>query len=375
MDDCSAHTDPHDVLRMQWPLINGIRKKSFSSTWIEEIFQVPFFFLEENENLYTFSVIYRTADYVWNEPTTGQALRAASPVKTKLTTSARPLANGILHESSQGLTSANSLLQAPSSSSPIVSRDENNQQNNHSDLFLSSAAKNRQQNKVQRTNSHSENKANGFIQPNRSESYRSSNFDYALRGRHTSSKQRSYVNSKASSHDVTPNDFHQNNSQDETLNQSSQIISNNQRMNVSSFDLTTSRKAFSPNKSISFNFATNGVSYRNSPHDLRRSETNLERNNLTRFALRGTVPKEQNKGNQTASNGQMSSATPGPMTTNERHPSAQSYKSRDPNISYAYNDVKKYIEENDLMSAEKEQCIRNWVIDVEKYRGQLQKIE
>jgi hypothetical protein len=37
--------------------------------------------------------------------------------------------------------------------------------------------------------------------------------------------------------------------------------------------------------------------------------------------------------------------------------------------------VKKYIEENDLMSPEKEQTIRNWVIDVEKYRNQLQKIE
>jgi hypothetical protein len=37
--------------------------------------------------------------------------------------------------------------------------------------------------------------------------------------------------------------------------------------------------------------------------------------------------------------------------------------------------VKKYIEENDLMSPEKEQIIRNWVLDVEKYRHQLQKIE
>ncbi|CAF4665241.1 unnamed protein product, partial [Rotaria socialis] len=66
---------------------------------------------------------------------------------------------------------------------------------------------------------------------------------------------------------------------------------------------------------------------------------------------------------------------PAVIQTGERHPSAQTFKSRDPNISYAYTDVKKYIDENDLMSSEKEQIIRNWIVDVEKHRHQQQKID
>ena len=290
------------------------------------------------------------------------------------------------------------MVHLPSSSSPIVAHQQHiRDENNNGDFFLSSAAKSRHTTRLQRTNSHLDKAPGtvGFSIPMRSESYRSSHVDYGIRPRHTSSKQRSYVNSKASSHEMNNGETYLNSTQDETIHSQQQqqqqqnTISNNQRLNVSSFDLTTSRKALSPNKSISFNVGTNGApqhGYHNSTHELHRSETNIDRNNLTRFALRGTVSKDHlltaGKYRQASSipatstpAGAPTSITPAVPHANDRHPSAQSYKSRDPNVSYAYTDVKKYIEENELMSAEKEQIIRNWVLDVEKYRHQLHKIE
>jgi hypothetical protein len=50
-----------------------------------------------------------------------------------------------------------------------------------------------------------------------------------------------------------------------------------------------------------------------------------------------------------------------------------SYKSRDVNDSYAYTDVKKYIEENDLMSPEKERSIDQWVLQVNSQRESWEK--
>jgi hypothetical protein len=44
-----------------------------------------------------------------------------------------------------------------------------------------------------------------------------------------------------------------------------------------------------------------------------------------------------------------------------RPASRSSFKSRDVNDSYAYTDVKKYIEENELMTPEKERGIDAWV--------------
>ena len=53
--------------------------------------------------------------------------------------------------------------------------------------------------------------------------------------------------------------------------------------------------------------------------------------------------------------------------------SHMSYKSRDPNDSYAYNDVKKYIEENELMSPEKEKSIQSWVSLVNSQKDNWEK--
>lgn len=51
----------------------------------------------------------------------------------------------------------------------------------------------------------------------------------------------------------------------------------------------------------------------------------------------------------------------------EKAPSDKTWKTwRGVNESYAYTDVKKYIEENELMSKEKEDHIRKWVLEVEK---------
>ena len=289
-------------------------------------------------------------------------------------------------------------MHLPTSSSPV-----GGQQDHHNgEYFLSSASKSRHANRLQRTNSHLDNKGvpTTFALPLRSDSYRSTNFEFGVRPRHTSSKQRSYVNSKASSHDMNGGDGFLSNGTEETPGP---VTNTTQRLNVSSFDLTTSRKSLSPSKSISFNGPVHHA-YHTSNHELHRSDTTIERNNLTRFALRGTVSKEHPVTTTTTTPAAVGLAPPLGSTTNpaakyrqtssfpvtntpgivaghssaapgERHPSAQSYKSRDPNVSYAYNDVKKYIEENELMSPEKEQIIRQWVLDVERNRHQLTKIE
>lgn len=317
-------------------------------------------------------IIYRSSDYAWNDHanktnTSNQALRAPSPIKTKLTSSTRHLANGILHENTTG----QSMVHLPSASSPIINQE----------FHIPSATQSRHTSRLQRTNSHLDKSPvpHSYGLPVRSESYRSSRLDYGLRPRHTSSKQRTYVNSKSSFHDA--------NNQDETTYQQQQmnVLSTTQRLHGSSFDLTTSRKSLSPNKTSTLNLL-HAQNYHNSTQE-------LNRNNSTRFATRDTNSKEQliqtSKYRQTtngsavqttvSSNTTAAAAAAAATTTiaqtSERHPSAQSYKSRDPNVSYAYTDVKKYIEENELMSSEKEQIIRNWILEVEKHRHQLQKIE
>jgi hypothetical protein len=287
----------------------------------------------------------------------------------------------------------------PTSSSPPNGHQQHlRDDTNNADLLLASATKNRQTVRLQRTNSHLDKASgtNGYGLPMRSESYRSSRLDYGIRPRHTSSKQRNYVNSKTSMHDINSGDFYLNGPQDENVYQQqppppppqqTNMMSSTQRLNGSSFDLTASRKPFSPSKSNTLNITANGTphnTYFNSTQELHRSDTNIDRNNATRFAARGTVPKEQlsttPKYRQTSNvpttiNPAAAVVATTSHTPGERHPSAHSYKSRDANISYAYTDVKKYIEENELMSPEKEQTIQNWVLDVEKNRHQLQKIE
>ncbi|CAF3979567.1 unnamed protein product [Rotaria sp. Silwood2] len=344
--------------------------------------------------------IYRSSDYSWNDHSnnanvSNQPLRAASPIKAKFSTSARQLANGILHEATNNSNAHPSTSTSPTGHQQNIKDDINN-----GDLHLSSATKSLRTTRLQRTNSHLDKAPglNGYGLPMRSESYRSSRLDYGIRSRHTSSKQRTYVNSKTSFHDANGGDIHLNGAPDENTyyqqqqQQQMNMMSSTQRINGSTFDLTANRKLLSPNKSNTFNYPANGTghhNYYNSAQELHRSETNIDRNNLTRFAARGTASKEQlitaQKFRQTSSI--LTATTPAAGTTTttsntpafiqpgERHPSAQSYKSRDPNMSYAYTDVKKYIEENDLMSPEKEQIIRNWIVDVEKHRHQLQKID
>ncbi|CAM4949726.1 unnamed protein product [Rotaria socialis] len=349
-------------------------------------------------------IIYRSSDYSWNDHlnngnVSNQALRTASPMKSKFSASARQLANGILHE-----TTSNSIAHpSASSSSPNGHYQQQQQQvkedTNNGDLHLSSAAKSLRTSRLQRTNSHLDKTPglNAFGLPARSESYRSSRLDYGVRSRNTSSKQRTYVNSKTSFHEINAGDLPINGTQDENAfyhQQPLNILSSTQRLNGSTFDLTASRKVLSPNKSNTFNYPANGTGghhpYYNSTQELHRSETTNEKNNATRFPARNTLSKEplitSQKFRQTSSiqttttpaGGAITATTtsiPAVIQTGERHPSAQTFKSRDPNISYAYTDVKKYIDENDLMSSEKEQIIRNWIVDVEKHRHQQQKID
>ena len=316
-------------------------------------------------------VIYRSNDFAWNDHPTStnpshQTLRAPSPAKNKLSTSARPLGNGTLHESTAA-TTGNSTMQLASSTAQSLRDDMNN-----GDFLVTATSKSRQAARLQRTNSQFEKSAGptGHGLPLRTESYRSSRLDYSVRPRNTSSKQRNYLSSKTSFYDINGGEFYLNGGQDENLyyhQQQINALTSSQRLNSSTFDLNTSRKPFTSHKSNSFNVAANTHAYHQSSQELHRSDTNIDRNNQNRFTGRGTNSKEQIISipkQRYASNG------PG-----ERHSSPHSYPSRDPNDSYAYNNVKKYIEENDLMSSEKEQIIRNWVLDVEKYRHQLQKLD
>jgi len=260
---------------------------------------------------------------------------------------------------------------------------------NNGDLLVSSTSVSHHTTRVQRTNSHLDKSpgTTGYGLPMRSESYRSSRLDYGMRPHHTSSRQRNYVNSKTSFHDINSGEFYLNGTQDENIyyhqqqQQQMNLLSSTQRLNGSAFDLTASRKPLSSNRSSTFNVPANGTGqhgYYNSAQELHRSESTIDRNQFARLATRGTTSKEQivstSKYRHTSTTQSTTQGVPS-NTPGERHPSAQSYKSRDPNVSYAYDNVKQYIEENDLMSPEKEQIIRNWIIDVEKNRHQLQKIE
>lgn len=339
---------------------------------------------------YCVLVIYRTNDYAWNDHSnnpnaSNQALRANSPIKNKITSSARHLTNGTLHDST-AVTTGNSMLHIPTSTTPQQSiRDDIN----NGDLIVSPTGKSRQAARFQRTNSHLDKSPGtaGYALPVRSESYRSSRLDYGIRARHASSKQRNYVNSKTSFHEVNSGEFYLSSAQDENIyyhqqqqQQQINLLNSTQRLNGSSFDLTASRKPISPNRSSTFNVPVNGAGqhgYYVSAQELHRSDTNIDRNAYGRFNGRGTTSKEQlvSTPKQRYTSTAQTTSVVLANTPGERHPSAHSYKSRDPNISYAYTDVKKYIEENELMPPEKEQIIRNWIVDVEKHRHHLQKIE
>ena len=344
-----------------------------------------------------FLVIYRSTDYAWNDHpsstnASNQLLRSSSPMKNKIATSARHLMNGRLHESTAA-TTGNSVIHIPTPPSPQQhSRDDTN----NGDLHISPTPKSRPIARFQRTSSHADKPpaTAGYALPMRSESYRSSRLDYSVRPRHTSSRQRNYVNSKTSFHEVNNGDFYLSGAQDENVyyhhhhhhhhhhpqQQQMMALSSTQLLNGSAFDITASRKPLSPTKSSTFNVPANGTgqhAYYSSSYELHRSETNIDRNNYGRLTGRGTISKEQIISTPKYHHGSAVQATP-VLSSNvpaERRSSAQSYESRDPNISYAYTDVKKYIEENDLMPPEKEHSIRNWIINVEKHRHHLQKIE
>jgi len=308
---------------------------------------------------------------VWNDHashtnTSNQQLRSSSPIKTKLTTTVR---RETFHESTAA-TIGKSIIQIPSLS-PQHSRDDMN----NDDLVVSTTTKSFHPIRRRHTNSLLE-KSLGTADYNllmRKDSYRSSQLNNNIRPQQISSKDRNYVTSKTSFYEVNEKDLHLNGTSDENINvQPTNSFPTTQRLYGSTFDLAANKKPFSPNKSRSFNIPATGTVQQ---HDHYNSTQEFSNNDLTHFTGHGTISKEQivptTKPHQTTSTaGAVVLHTPG-----ERHPSAQSYESRDPNKSYAYTDVKKYIIENDLMSPEKEQTIQNWILDIEKHRHELQKIE
>lgn len=79
---------------------------------------------------------------------------------------------------------------------------------------------------------------------------------------------------------------------------------------------------------------------------------------------RGSSPKSQEKMDDDKEPMNTLSAT---TDTKPRTESARTWKTwRQINDSYAYNDVKKYIKDNELMDPEKEMWIKKWIIEVNK---------
>jgi hypothetical protein len=265
---------------------------------------------------------------------------------------------------------------------------------NNGDLGLSSPTKARHSIRNQRINPSFDKTTgtNGYNLPMRGGSF-SSRLDQAMYSRHTPSKQRNYTTPRSTYHDANGGDLYLNGAQDENTyyyhqhqqqqqQQPPNVMSSTQRLNGSTFDITASRKPILINKSNTFNGPTNGTGHNgnyNSAQELHRSEPITDKNNSTRVIVKGTTSKEQLittlKYRQTSSIPAAGGTTTTANIPDERQPSARSQKSRDANISYAYTNVKKYIEENDLMTPEKEQSIRKWIVDVEKYRNQFEKLE
>ncbi|CAF1579172.1 unnamed protein product [Adineta ricciae] len=312
-------------------------------------------------------ITYRSNDHSWNDHNNNthvspQAFRTDSLNKNKLSSSTRQFSNGTSHENVA--TSMPHL-----STTPLAHHQSLREDLNQADSHISSGTKSRLITRNQKTSINLEKTSgsNGFNLPTRGNAYHSTRLDANIYPRQATSKQRTHVSSKSSLHDPNAGDVHLNGIPDENsyyFPQQVSVVNNPQRLNSSTFDISASRKPFFINKSTSLNTATNG-NY-NSARELHRSDTTVDKTTGTRFTIRGTSASKQRK---TSSMIMMANAP------NERERSAQSYKSRDPNVSYAYTNVKKYIEENDLMTPEKEHSIQNWIVDVEKHRHEFQKLE
>ena len=255
------------------------------------------------------------------------------------------------------------------STTPLAHHQSLREDLNQADSHVSSGIKSRLITRNQRTSINLEKTSgsNGFNLPARGNGYHSTRLDANIYPRQATSKQRTHVSSKSSLHDPNGGDIRLNGIPDENsyyFSHKVPIMNKTQHLNNSTLDITASRNPFLINKSTSLNATTNG-NY-NSARELHRSDITVDKTTGTRFTIRGTSASKQRKTSSTV----MVANTP-----NERERSAQSYKSRDPNVSYAYTNVKKYIEENDLMTPEKEHSIRNWIVDVEKHRHEFQKLE
>ncbi|CAF1325592.1 unnamed protein product [Adineta ricciae] len=335
--------------------------------------------------------VYRSSDNIWNEHTNTSTphLRSNSPIKNRLTALSQRLSTGLVQEN---------VANAPGKSIPHVPISPQLQHTrtdttNHADLILSSATKPYHATKRRHTNSFLD-KTSGAVDYSpsmRRDVDRTQLPNNALRTRHISSKQRSYVNSKTSFYEINEKDIHAGiplGGNTPPVNP----ISSTQRLYESTFDLTANKKPLSPNKSRSFHVPANNLSQQvhyASAQDVHGHEIVQDPNDYAQYGIHRATSKEQIvpalKYRRASGDQSVTTATQAPVASTtsmvttyspgERHASAQSYESRDPNISYAYTNVKKYIDENDLMSPEKEKLIRKWIFDVEKHRQDFQKAE
>ncbi|CAF0734482.1 unnamed protein product [Adineta steineri] len=330
--------------------------------------------------------VYRSTDCVWNEHQNNtnashQHIRSNSPIKNKLAALSQRLSNGTSHENTAAPT-GRSMLQIPSPLQQHHPRDDMN----NADVLLASPAKPYHAIRRRHTNSFLDKSpgATDYSTSMRKETDRPQYLHHGIRSRQVSSKQRNYVNSKTTYHEINDKDMYASSILDGS-NHHINSYANTHRLYDSTLDLATNRKPLSSNKSKSFHVPATGVNQQghyNSTQDFHINDINNDRMDFSHFDVPRTTSKEQivpqvkyrrTSGGQTATT--TATATTAAYKSGERHASAQTYESRDPNISYAYTNVKKYIEENELMSQEKEQVIRNWINDVEKNRQHFQKIE
>lgn len=317
--------------------------------------------------------VYRSADNVWSEQPFNSngsppLLRSSSPLKNKLAALSQRFSNGAGHDGASGKPTPHVTL---SPQHPQQARDTPH----NGDLLLSSAGKAYQATRRRHTNSFMD-KPSGAIDFSlsmRRDLDRAQFMSNGLRARQASSKQRNYVNSKTSFYEVNEHDIYPSVVSGDASPPINSLAST-QRLYESTFDLTAHRKSIAPGKSRSFHVPMSGTGapvHYSSTHEVThdRAEHDPRRTTSKEQITSATRPR-QTPGAQSVASTTVVAYTPG-----QRHPSAQSYASRDANISYAYTNVKKYIEENALMSPEKEESIRHWVRDVDKHRQEFQHVE
>ena len=282
-------------------------------------------------------------------------------MKSKLTSPLRQLSNRTVHDRTGSVARPSSTSASPAGHRSHAARNDLT----NIDLFQSSTTMSRSTGNMRTVNTRADRSLldAGHTLPLLRDNHRSH------RSRLVPSKPPTDLNSNMSFHDMTSGEFYFSSTKNEQPQTNRPAHLNRPHIHRSN-----GRKVFSSNKSNEATHPTQTSSVQasqSSLHEAHRLQPTAEAHSRTQSDARGPSSKENmtlNSRNRSTSD----TFAAKPHLPLDRHRSSQS---RDPNVSYAYTDVRKYIADNELMSPEREQMIRAWVADVEQYRHELQMID